>query len=128
MDKRMQAHKLESLGSLVGGIAHDFNNMLTTIIGYGEMILGDLEDKPLIKEELDVIIETGRKAAQLTKQILSFSKTRLTESTDISPNLIVEKMEKILKRMIGEDIELILNLDRGVRNFKVDPSRSNKFS
>lgn len=121
MDKLMQAHKLESLGSLIGGIAHDFNNMLTTIIGYGEMIQSDLKDSPSLKEELDVIIDTGRKAAQLTKQILSFSKNQMTEKTVISPNTIIEKIEKILKRMIGEDIELILDLNKSVKYIKVDP-------
>ncbi len=102
-----QSQKMEALGRLAGGIAHDFNNLLTSIIGYAHMLM---EEKTLDSEarcDLAEIIHAGERAERLTRQLLSFSRKQVVETAPINLNEVVEGMERLLRRTLGEDIELI---------------------
>ena len=112
-----QAQKLEGVGRLAGGVAHDFNNLLTVIIG----ITGDMLEKPTAdlsreaRKNLGRILKAGERAAALTKQLLAFSRKQVVRPTVLSLNTIVANVESMLRRLIGEDIELrsILAADLG---------------
>jgi PAS domain S-box-containing protein len=122
-DQFLQAQKMESVGRLAGGIAHDFNNMLSAILGYSELALTHLTDNDPVRNYIDTIMEAGRKAESLTRQLLAFSRKQVLEMKVVSINSIVENMAKILHRVIGEDITLELNLRHSVRNVKADTSQ-----
>ncbi|MFH0789746.1 MAG: PAS domain S-box protein [Pseudomonadota bacterium] len=105
-EQLFQAQKMESVGRLAGGVAHDFNNLLTAIIGNAEMALMD-EDKEGAKAEvLGEIIKAGERAAGLTRQLLAFSRKQVIQPEVADLNEVVSEMAKILRRLIGEDIEL----------------------
>jgi signal transduction histidine kinase/CheY-like chemotaxis protein len=104
-DQFRQAQKMEAVGRLAGGIAHDFNNLLTTILGYSHLILGHF--KPDDPQRLDVeeIRTAGERAAALTKQLLAFSRKQLIEPKVLEVNAVVANLDKMLRRLIGEDIQ-----------------------
>lgn len=102
------AQKMESIGQLAGGIAHDFNNLLTSILGYSDLALIDLpEDHPL-RETLGIIKSSAEKAAELTRQILAFSRKQVLDMKVVNLNTVVEQMGKMLQRVITENIVLDL--------------------
>ncbi|MBI4791857.1 MAG: response regulator [Deltaproteobacteria bacterium] len=106
-----QAQKMESIGTLAGGIAHDFNNILTAIIGYGNLVLAEMtRDNPL-RHDIDGIIEAADRAAYLTKGLLLFSRKQVSDRKTADINEIIRRVEKFLKRVIGEDIECATILD-----------------
>jgi PAS domain S-box-containing protein len=117
--------KLEALGTLAGGIAHDFNNILTPIIGYAQ--LGELHLKKnkldKIQECFDIIIESASSAADLTKQILAYSRQQVLDTRRINVSSVVENMGKMLNRLIREDIELEYNLEKDLWFTKADTGR-----
>jgi two-component system, cell cycle sensor histidine kinase and response regulator CckA len=119
----LQAQKMEAVGRLSGGVAHDFNNLLGVIIGYAEL----LEEKTLAsessRESIDQILSAGRQAASLTKQLLAFSRQQVLEPKIIDVNAIVRDTQKMLRRLIGEDIELVTQLDEAVNKVKVDQAQ-----
>jgi signal transduction histidine kinase/ActR/RegA family two-component response regulator len=101
------SQKMEALGGLAGGIAHDFNNLLTTILGYGHLLL---EQKKLDSEgraDLAEIIHAGERAERLTRQLLAFSRKQAIETAPTDINEVVTEMERLLRRTLGEDIELV---------------------
>jgi signal transduction histidine kinase/CheY-like chemotaxis protein len=104
-DQFRQAQKMEAVGRLAGGIAHDFNNLLTTILGYSHLILGHF--KPDDPQRLDVeeIRTAGERAAALTKQLLAFSRKQMIEPKVLDVNAVVANLDKMLRRLIGEDIQ-----------------------
>ncbi|MEK6775378.1 MAG: ATP-binding protein [bacterium] len=103
-----QSQKMESIGQLAGGTAHDFNNLLTSILGYSDLVLNDLpEDHPL-REYLGIIKGSAEKAAELTRDLLAFSRKQMLDMKVISLNTIVEQMGKMLQRVITENIVLDL--------------------
>ncbi|MGH9556318.1 MAG: two-component system sensor histidine kinase NtrB, partial [Terriglobales bacterium] len=102
-----QAQKMEAVGTLAGGIAHDFNNLLTVISGYSYMLKESLADDRKLAEDIAQIEQAAEKAAALTRQLLAFSRRQVLEPTTIVLNDVVRGMEKMLRRVIGEDIELI---------------------
>ena len=105
-----QAQKLEGIGRLAGGIAHDFNNILTTIAGYSEMVLDQIgPDKPISGDLIEIRKATDR-AAQLTRQLLAFSRQQVLRVEDIDVNEVVWSMRGMLQRLIGEDIVVEINL------------------
>jgi len=105
-----QVHKMESIGRLSGGIAHDFNNILTTIIGNAEMALMRLKEEDHLKDIIDNIRQAGQNAANLTHQILAFSRKQIFQTEALSLNTIVKDMDKMLRRLLSEDIEIQISL------------------
>ena len=105
-----QAQRLESVGRLAGGVAHDFNNLLTVINGYSEMLLTEAAAKGEPSAELQEIRGAGDRAAALTAQLLAFSRRQLIQPSVININTVVQDTERMLSRLIGEDIELVMRL------------------
>jgi signal transduction histidine kinase/streptogramin lyase len=118
-----QAKKLESIGRLAGGVAHDFNNLLTIINGYSEMLLTNLSpDEPdgMFAREIS---KAGERAVGLTRQLLAFSRKQIIKPTAVNVNAIVKDMELMLRRLIGEDIEVIATLDPELGEVMADPDQ-----
>jgi signal transduction histidine kinase/CheY-like chemotaxis protein len=103
----VQAQKMEAIGRLAGGIAHDFNNLLTVIIGYSDSILNSLPKDAPNREELEVIKRSGDRAAALTSKLLAFSRKQILQPKIIDLKALIEDCLKLLRRLIGENIELI---------------------
>jgi PAS domain S-box-containing protein len=101
-----QSQKMEAIGQLAGGIAHDFNNLLSVIIGYGNMAQMKMDAENPMKGNLDQIIAAAEKAAQLTKGLLAFSRKQEMKQQTVELNGLIEGVTKILKRVIGEDVQL----------------------
>jgi len=99
-----QAQKMESIGTLAGGIAHDFNNILSSILGYGELALEEIAEGGPGWESVNTIIEAGRRASHLTRDLLLFSRKQISQKALIDVNETVAGIEKIIRRIIGEDI------------------------
>ncbi len=116
-----QAQKMEAIGRLAGGIAHDFNNLLTAIIGYSQLALTRLERKDFPYKEMEEIQKAGERAAALTGQLLAFSRKQILQPRVIDLNIIASDMEKMIRRLIGEDITVITNLDPTPGRVRVDP-------
>jgi nitrogen-specific signal transduction histidine kinase/CheY-like chemotaxis protein len=119
----MQAQKLESIGRLAGGVAHDFNNMLNVIIGYGELILGKLQPGDPMQEDVEAIVKAGHRSAVLTRQLLAFSRKQTLQAKEIYLNDLVRNIEKMIRRLIGEDIELKIVLAQDIGRIFVDPGQ-----
>ncbi len=107
-----QAQKMESIGTLAGGVAHDFNNILSAILGYGEIVLDTLDDDAPQREGMNAIIEAGLRAAHLTKDLLLFSRKQVSEKNTVDINSVIERIEKFIRRIIGEDIQCRTQLYR----------------
>jgi two-component system, cell cycle sensor histidine kinase and response regulator CckA len=122
-DQLRQAQKMEAVGRLAGGIAHDFNNLLTVIIGSGQLLLAEMKpDRPEVSD-IEEMVKAGERAAEMTRQLLAFSRRQVIEPREIGLNGIVGSIEKMLKRMIGEDVKLktVLAPDLGV--IRADPGQ-----
>jgi PAS domain S-box-containing protein len=115
-----QAQKMEAIGRLSGGIAHDFNNLLGIIIGYAEILQESTNEGDPDRECVDEILRSGQRAASLTRQLLAFSRQQVLELKVIDLNGVVADMEKLLRRVIGEDIELKASLETELRKVKAD--------
>jgi PAS domain S-box-containing protein len=109
-DQLRQSQKMEAIGTLTGGIAHDFNNLLTTILGYGEFLQDGLEKDDPLRAYVDMILASGERAASLTQSLLAFSRRQIIHPVEIDLNESIKKAEKLLSRLIGEDIAIKLNL------------------
>jgi PAS domain S-box-containing protein len=118
-DQLRQAQKLEAVGKLAGGIAHDFNNLLTVINGCADMALVDFGDSPGV-ELLSEIREAGQRAASLTHQLLAFSRQQVLNAEVVDLNKALQQVGSLLKRVIGEDVELGFELDPTLGLVKVD--------
>lgn len=119
----LQSQKLDSIGRLAGGIAHDFNNLLTGIIGYTVLAEESLSDDDPIREYLETVRKAGERAAALTNQLLAFARKQIITPKVISLNDLVVEIDKLLRRIIGEDIEFITLLGAGLGRVKVDPGQ-----
>src|SRR5207248_1258225 len=106
----LQSQKLEAVGRLAGGIAHDFNNLLTVITSYSDLLLEDLSPGDPKRDDLEQVRKAADGAAALTRQLLAFSRQQVVEPRVVSLNVVVEGLQKILRRVIGEDIELTTTL------------------
>lgn len=117
------AQKMEAIGRLSGGIAHDFNNLLGVIIGYSGVLKKSLAENSALLEHALEIEKAGRRAASLTKQLLAFSRQQVLTPAILNLNSLASDMEKMLPRLLGEDIEVSLALDPGLGNVKADQSQ-----
>ena len=118
-----QAQKMESVGRLAGGVAHDFNNYLTVINGYCEMLLGESDAGPEIRESLEEILAAGTRAASITQQLLAFSRKQIATPRVLRLNQVVEDSGQLLGRLIGENVEIVTRLDEQSGNVMADPSQ-----
>ena len=115
-----QAQKMEALGRLAGGVAHDFNNLLTAILGYCGLLLEDLRAEDPIRHDVVEIQKAGARAADLTRQLLAFSRKQIIEPTRVDLNTIAAGMRPLLERLIGEDITISLGLQPGLAPVMAD--------
>ena len=118
-----QAHKMEAVGRLAGGIAHDFNNMLGIINGYSEILLSDPGIDEGTRQRIQEILKAGQRAAALTRQLLAFSRKQILQPRVLGLNLVLEDLDKMLRRLIGDDIEIRTVLDPNLEPVKADPSQ-----
>jgi PAS domain S-box-containing protein len=115
-----QAHKMESIGRLAGGVAHDFNNLLTVINGYCDMLLAEAGEAPAVYESIAEIRKAGGRAASLTQQLLAFSRKQILQPKPLSLDIELREHEGMFRRIIGEDIELVLQIGAGLGRVCVD--------
>jgi signal transduction histidine kinase len=118
-----QAQKMEAVGRLAGGIAHDFNNILTAITGYADLLLEDLGATDPRRQDADEIHKAADRAAGLTRQLLAFSRQQVLQPTVIEVNKLVGDLEKMLRRLLGEDVELTTRLAPTTGRVKADPGQ-----
>ncbi|MGZ6987360.1 MAG: CHASE domain-containing protein [Thermoanaerobaculia bacterium] len=121
-EQLVQSQKMEGIGRLAGGVAHDFNNLLTAILGYAELMEPQLEDEGL-RSELREIRLAGERAAALTRQLLAFSRRQVMQPRTLDLNTIVSDVEKMLARLIGEDVTLVTRLDPALGSVEADPGQ-----
>jgi PAS domain S-box-containing protein len=118
-----QSQKMEAVGRLAGGVAHDFNNLLGVITGYGEMTLRKLRSEDPLKGKVDQILKAAERAAGLTRQLLAFSRQQVLQPRIVDLNDLVGNVEKMLRRLIGEDVALTTSLDPALGSVKADPGQ-----
>lgn len=116
-----QSQKMEAIGQLAGGIAHDFNNLLTVINGYCDLLLEN--DVSSWRESVKEIREAGQRASKLTEQLLTFGRRSRFQSRIVRLNDVIAESEKLLRRLIGEQIKLVVNLDPAVATIKADTNQ-----
>jgi two-component system cell cycle sensor histidine kinase/response regulator CckA len=119
-EQLLQAQKLDSIGQLAGGVAHDFNNLLTIISGYSELILGRCGPDDPVCEPVEQISRAADRAAALTRQLLAFGSRQPSEQKDIVLNDVVSNVEKMLRRLIGADVDLVLSLEEPAATIRAD--------
>jgi nitrogen-specific signal transduction histidine kinase/CheY-like chemotaxis protein len=115
-----QAQKMEAVGRLAGGVAHDFNNLLTAITGYSDLLLRSLDRMDPRRADVEEIKETAARAATLTQQLLAFSRRQITQPTVLDLNHVVSNLEKMLRRLIGEDIQFRTVLTPHIHRVRAD--------
>jgi CheY-like chemotaxis protein len=114
---------MEAVGRLAGGIAHDFNNLLTAVAGYSELLLRELPPGDPSRESAEEIRQAGNRAAALTQQLLAFSRRQVLEPRVLDLNAVITGMERMLRRVIGEDVELTTALDPELWRTRADPGQ-----
>jgi PAS domain S-box-containing protein len=118
-----QSQKMEAVGQLAGGIAHDFNNLLTIVAGYSQLVLDGLEPNHPLRENVEEIARAGERAASLTRQLLAFSRRQILMPQVLDLNAVVANMDKMLRRLIGENIELVTHTASNLGHVKADPGQ-----
>src|SRR2546430_11899958 len=119
----LQSHKREAIGRLAGGVAHDFNNLLTVIAGYSHWMLEDLPpDSPLTESASEILLAANR-AAMLTNQLLAFARNQVVQPIIVDLNRLVAELDLMLRRVIGEDIELVAAMSPNLGLVKADPGQ-----
>jgi two-component system cell cycle sensor histidine kinase/response regulator CckA len=118
-----QAQKMEAVGRLAGGIAHDFNNLLTVILSYANLIIDDLPPGDPLRDDVLEIRRAGERAADLTRQLLAFSRRQLHQPSVVDLRQVVLEMEKLLRRVLGEDIQLVVRDGRPQGRIHADASQ-----
>jgi signal transduction histidine kinase/ActR/RegA family two-component response regulator len=118
-----QSQKMDAIGQLAGGVAHDFNNLLTAICGHSELTLKRLAPEDPLRRPLEQIQKAGERAAALTRQLLAFSRKQILQPKIVDLNQIVVDMNRMLQRLIGEDIDLLMGLAADLGKVKADPNQ-----
>lgn len=122
-DQFRQAQKMEAVGRLASGVAHDFNNLLTVIMGYTDLLLNDLGNSAPRRSDLEQIRHAAGTATSLTRQLLAFSRQQVVQPRLVALEDVVSHADKMLKRLIGEDITLTSNLQREPSTIRIDPGQ-----
>ena len=117
-----QAQKMEAVGRLAGGVAHDFNNLLSVVLSYSSMIAADLQPGDPMRDDVEEIEKAGKRAAELTRQLLMFSRQEVTEPRVLDLNDVLANMDKMLQRILGEDVDLVFLREPALGRVRVDPS------
>jgi signal transduction histidine kinase len=115
-----QAQKMEAMGRLAGGIAHDFNNLLTAILGYGDLITDQLSPADPLRADMEEILKAADRGAALTRQLLAFSRQQLLEPQILDLNSIVEGVAQLIRRLLGPDIEIVVECDPALGLIQAD--------
>jgi signal transduction histidine kinase len=124
MDERIsQAERMAAVGLLAGGVAHDFNNLLTIITGYSQIVLSSISEHDSNRMALEQILRASERAASLTRQLLAFSRKQQVQQKIVDVNAVVQGMMTMLRRLIGEDIELHVALGQDVHKVNADPGQ-----
>jgi len=118
-----QAQKMEAVGRLAGGIAHDFNNLLTVVMGHSDMLLGDSAEPALDRHSLDAIRAAAERGASLTQQLLAFSRRQVLQLELLDLGDLVAEFERMLRRLVGEHIELVVNCAPALWRVRADPGQ-----
>jgi PAS domain S-box-containing protein len=119
----LQSQKMEAIGRLAGGVAHDFNNLLTAITGNCDLLLDEIPPDHPARPDADEIMHAAERAGDLTRQLLAFSRRQALQSKVLDINSAVSKADRLLRRLIGEDIELVALLTGEIPRIKVDPGQ-----
>jgi len=119
----VRAQKMEAIGKLAGGVAHDFNNVITIVTGYGQMLLEQVHDNTEMREEAQAILNAADRAAALAGQLLAFSRRQVIQPRVIDLNGLVRDFQRMLARVIGEDVELKTVLRPDLQPVEVDPGQ-----
>jgi PAS domain S-box-containing protein len=122
-DQFRQAQKMEAIGVLAGGIAHDFNNLLTAINGYSQLVLKRMQGDDPLRANVEAIHDAGERAARLTTQLLAFSRKQVLQPIVHNLNRVITDIEKMLERLLRENIVLRVSLDPELANIKADPGQ-----
>ena len=122
-DQFRQAQKMEAVGRLAGGVAHDFNNLLSVILSYADILLADLKPGDPIRADIEEIRDAGHRATDLTRQLLTFSRQQVLQPRVLDLTEIVRGMERMLRRLVGEHIELSFLTSRGTGRVFADPGQ-----
>ena len=118
-----QAQKLESIGRLAGGVAHDYNNMISVISGFTELAMEKAGDNRQLREDLEEVLQAARRSTDITRQLLAFARRQTVNPVVLDLNASVDGMLKMLRRLIGEDIDLAWRPSSGVLPVEIDPSQ-----
>jgi PAS domain S-box-containing protein len=118
-----QAQKIELLGQLAGGVAHDFNNLLGVISGYGELLRRKLAGNETVRDYLSEIMAAASRATGLTRQLLAFSRKQIMQPRVIDLNAVVTDVSRLLRHLIGEDIEVVMHLEADLARVRADPGQ-----
>jgi PAS domain S-box-containing protein len=118
-----QAQKMEAVGRLAAGVAHDFNNLLTIVIGYSDLALQRLSTGNRMRPPLEEIKKAGERAAWLTRQLLAFSRKQVLQPKILDLNSLLANVDQMLRRVIGEDVELVMHLPPGLGHVQADPGQ-----
>ncbi len=117
------SQRLEAVGRLAGGVAHDFNNLLMVISGYSEMLLDSMHPGDPAREDLEQVAKAAKRATDLTHQLLAFSRRQVARPALVNLNVLVQDMDRMLRRVLGEDVELIADLAADLKNVRADPGQ-----
>ncbi len=122
-EQLLQTGKMEAIGQLAGGVAHDFNNLLTVIRGYGDLLQKQPDLTEASRDQIAEILEAARRASELTRQLLAFGRGQVLQLRNVNLNRVVEGIESLLRRLIGENLELKIVRAPGLGLVKADPGQ-----
>jgi two-component system cell cycle sensor histidine kinase/response regulator CckA len=120
-DQLRQAQKMEAVGRLAGGVAHDFNNLLSVVLSYASLLIDDLRPNDPMRADLQEIKRAGERAADLTRQLLTFSRQQVFQPRILDLNLVITDMDKMIRRLVGEDVDVRTAPGSGLGSVKADP-------